>query len=47
MVPLDASADEKTVRLRARLTGEFPGSPVGVDYTFTLVNDKIPSLDIQ
>lgn len=47
MEPLDASADEKTVRLRARLTGEFAESPVEVDYTFTLANDKITSLDIQ
>jgi hypothetical protein len=46
MEPLDASVDDKTVKLHARLTGDFPGSPVEVDYTFTLANDKITSLEI-
>jgi hypothetical protein len=38
---------ENTVKLRARLTGNFPGSPVELDYTFMLANDKISSLEIQ
>jgi len=46
MKPLDASVSQKTVKLRARLTGDFPGSPVDLDYTFTLTNDKITSLEI-
>ena len=46
MMPLDASVSQKTVKLRARLTGDFPGSPVDLDYTFTLTNDKITSLEI-
>src|SRR5258706_5694863 len=37
--------DEVTVR--ARLTGEFPGSPVELDHIFTLSNDKIASLEIR
>ena len=45
--PLDASVSENIVTLRARLTGDFPGSPVELDYTFTLANDKITSLEIQ
>jgi hypothetical protein len=45
--PLSASVGEKTVKLRARLTGNFPGSPVELDFTFTLANDKITSLDIR
>ena len=45
--PLDASVGEKTVKLRARLTGNFPGSPVELDHTFTLANGKITSLDIR
>src|SRR5437870_11140208 len=45
--PLDASVGEKTVELRARLTGNFPGSPVELDHTFTLANGKITSLDIR
>jgi hypothetical protein len=47
MEPLDASVSEKIVTLRARLTGAFPGSPVELEYTFTLANDQITSLDIQ
>ena len=46
MEPLDASVSGKTVKLRARLTGHFPGSPVDLDYSFTLANDKITSLEI-
>jgi len=47
MEPLDASVSENTVRLHARLTGDFPGSPVELDYTFMLADDKISSLEIQ
>jgi ketosteroid isomerase-like protein len=46
MKPLDASVSQKTVKLRARLTGDFPGSPVDLNYTFTLANDKITTLEI-
>lgn len=45
--PLAGSVSGKTVKLHARLTGDFPGSPVELDYTFTLANDKITSLEIQ
>jgi len=45
--PLDASAGGDVIRLGVRLTGEFPGSPVEVDYTFTLANDKIASLTVD
>ena len=44
--PLDASVSGTTVKLRARLTGDFPGSPVDLDYRFTLANNKITSLEI-
>ena len=44
---LDASVTDKTTKLRARLTGDFPGSPVELYYTFTVANDKIITLDIQ
>jgi hypothetical protein len=44
--PLDASVSGNTVELRARLTGNFPGSPVDLDFTFMLANDKIASLEI-
>jgi len=45
--PLEASVHEQTVTLRARLTGNFPGSPVELDYTFTLANDRIIALEIE
>jgi hypothetical protein len=44
--PLDASVSGNTVKLRVRLTGNFPGSPVDLDFTFMLANDKIASLEI-
>ena len=47
MEPLDASVSENIVTLCARLTGDFPGSPIELDYTFTLANDKITSLEIH
>jgi ketosteroid isomerase-like protein len=46
METLDASVEGNIVRLRARLTGDFPGSPIELDYVFTLANDKIISLEI-
>jgi SnoaL-like domain len=30
-----------------RLTGNFPGSPIDLDFVFTLDGNKIRSLDIQ
>ncbi len=45
--PIDASINGDIVTVVARLTGNFPGSPVEVDHTFTLENDKIASLVIH
>jgi ketosteroid isomerase-like protein len=44
--PLSASTNGDTVELRARLTGDFPGSPIELDYIFRLVGNKIASLEI-
>ncbi len=44
--PLDASVSGNSVEFRARLTGDFPGSPVDLDFKFMLANDKIASLEI-
>jgi hypothetical protein len=44
--PLDASLSGDRVRVRVRMTGRFPGSPVELDYTFTLRDDLIASLEI-
>lgn len=46
MEPLSAAANGDTVELRARLTGDFPGSPIELDYIFRLVGNKIASLEI-
>jgi ketosteroid isomerase-like protein len=35
------------VTVRARLTGEFPGSPFELDHIFKLSGDKIASLEIR
>ena len=32
--PIDAAVTERNVKLRARLTGNFPGSPADVDFAF-------------
>ena len=45
MVNAQTRGNEVTVR--ARLTGEFPGSPIELDHIFTLSNDKIASLEIR
>jgi len=47
MEPLDAALTDGAVRVHARLTGEFPGSPVEVDYTFKVEGDHITSLTID
>lgn len=47
MDPIAATVDEENVTMRAMLSGTFPGSPVVVDYTFTLDGDKIASLEIR
>lgn len=41
-----AERDDKTV-VTARLTGNFPGSPVDLQFAFTLEAGKIMSLEIK
>jgi ketosteroid isomerase-like protein len=45
--PLSAEINGNKVTVRARLTGEFPGSPVELDHIFELANGKIASLEIR
>jgi ketosteroid isomerase-like protein len=45
--PLDASVNGDIVTVVVRLSGDFPGSPVEVDHTFTLADDKIASLVVH
>ena len=45
--PVAVSArGDKTV-VRTRLTGNFPGSPVTLDFVFTLEGGKIAALEIR
>jgi hypothetical protein len=47
VTPLEvAERDGKTV-LKARLDGDFPGSPVTLDFFFVLEDGKIASLEIH
>ena len=45
--PLSTTADGKSVNVRVRLTGDFPGSPIEVDHIFTIDGDEIASLEIR
>jgi hypothetical protein len=47
LLPLTAHANRDGVTVRARLSGDFPGSPVELDHIFTLSNDRIASLVIR
>src|ERR1700676_4625336 len=44
--PLDALVSGNTVKLRARLTGDFPRTPAALDFVFMLAHEKIASLEI-
>jgi hypothetical protein len=44
--PLDASVGGPAVVVRARVTGEFPGSPVEMRLNFTIAEDRIVSLEV-
>lgn len=44
--PLQALPEEGGLTVIARLTGNFPGSPVRLCHRFTLENDQIRSLEI-
>lgn len=47
VAPLEvAHRDGKTV-LKAKLTGNFPGSPVTLEFSFVLADGKIVSLEIH
>jgi hypothetical protein len=44
--PLSVIQKEGKTIVRNRLTGKFPGSPIELDFAFTLSGDKIVSLEI-
>lgn len=45
--PLTAAVDGNSVTVRARLTGDFPDSPIEVDHIFTVGGNDIASLEIR
>jgi ketosteroid isomerase-like protein len=45
--PLKTAVTERNIQLHARLTGNFPGSPAALHYTFVLANGQIQSLAID
>jgi hypothetical protein len=45
--PLSALVEGETVRVRTRLTGDFPGSPVELDHVFKVAGYEIASLEIS
>jgi ketosteroid isomerase-like protein len=44
--PLTVAVSDATVIVTARLTGDFPGSPIELQYRFTLEGEKIARLEI-
>lgn len=44
--PLDVSQKGARVMVAAKVTGNFPGSPVRLDHVFQLTGDRIRSLEI-
>ena len=44
--PLDASVGGPAVVVRARVTGDFPGSPVELRFHFTVSEGRIVSLEV-
>jgi hypothetical protein len=47
VTPVDVTEQDGKTILKARLTGNFPGSPVTLNYSFVLESGKIVSLDIR
>lgn len=45
--PLESNVDGDTIRVRARVSGQFPGSPVMLTHAFTIQNDGIARLEIR
>ena len=45
--PLASVQKDDTVTVTNRLTGNFPGSPIDLEFVFTLAGSKIVSLEIR
>src|SRR3981081_4367431 len=44
--PIDAAVTERNVKVHARLTGDFPGSPAALHYTCVLATSKIQAVAV-
>ena len=44
--PLEATESGPTVVIRARVSGDFPGSPIEPRFTFAVSDDRIGSLEV-
>jgi len=47
MEPLSASAQGDVTTVRARVTGTFPGSPIELNFNFTIADGRITHLAIR
>jgi hypothetical protein len=47
VTPLEFSSSDGSAILKARLTGNFPGSPITANFHFVIENDRIASLQIR
>ena len=45
--PLASAQNDGRIIVTNRLTGNFPGSPIDLEFVFTLDGNKIASLDIR
>ena len=45
--PLASAQQDSKIIVTNRLTGNFPGSPIEIEFVFTLDGNKIASLDIR
>jgi hypothetical protein len=45
--PLTVAQEDGKIIVTNRLTGNFPGSPIELEFVFTLEGDKIASLEIR
>ena len=45
--PVDVAQQGSSVRVHAKVTGNFPGSPVQLEHVFRLAGGKIESLEIH
>ena len=45
--PLDVAQQGASVKVRAKVTGNFPGSPVELEHVFRLAGGRIESLEIH